>query len=209
MTSIREQFIDATSREIHRQRWRDPHGEGCLCDRCAGRGETPSFRWVLERAPVQQYDRDTACIWIGHLEHANGCTVEEIVRAAEDAERDNEHAECRICHDPKRLHCWRSVGADHFEATEPGGVCTLTHCSFVPPDITRAFAESITTEALWKGRGEKSGPSWFDEHARFGIGDTVTARAHIVGDELRIEKPIRGKSLVIPPLNLTEWSDAK
>lgn len=163
MTDLQRQFIEASARVM----WEQEQKRIGVCPECAEAGRTAAQCGVLietARAsrdqPLWSEDqRDQAAMFLGALQQANDCELEEIVRAASEVGEDSD---CQRCGDPEGLHCWRSTDPRHFEATEAGGVCTLTHCQFTPPTFdTREFARILTLQAL----GEPV--RWEDEHAAF------------------------------------------
>lgn len=71
----------------------------------------------------------------------------------------------------------------------------------------KAFAlklfAAITTEALWRGRGETSGPSWTDWHAAIRVRKSDNCEEHDLWPvPPQHECPRDGYAFVIPPLRL-------
>lgn len=183
MTPQAQEFIEAAARTVWREQYARIQRDTCV--RCGVRvsslptspraceadffgndapHEIRPINYLGDAPDIPQSYRDSVAIWTGHLESVNGCKLPEIVKAAE---AENKHAECSLCGDPRNLHCHRSLNPRHYEATEASGYCPLTHCTFAPAFDRSAFASALITEAIWRGRNDFTGPSWFDEHATF------------------------------------------
>jgi hypothetical protein len=163
VTCLSDQFIEAAASEIARRCL-----DGLLTseqkERGLGAGEAAAIRLRMERA---------AAIFLGQLIEANGCSLEEIVKAAVLAESERLMAKVRPVGNGQcdRYGCDQDYAGPLFRVgPEPGLLCRQdadTRSAQLTAFDLSAFTAALIIEGLWRGRGEESGPSWFDEHARF------------------------------------------
>lgn len=117
------------------------------------------------------FGRRIAIRWLGHVEANNGATLEEIVRAASEAERAAWEGDVRD-------------GLNHVHGPDAGcdALCMDAARGFhfdIPAFFSALAIEAVGVKKCTCVRGESCGdcvPSWFDTHARF----TVTSRPRVV-----------------------------